>query len=355
MAEGARDVLSDTSLGGIVVALDGAPLAPFEVCVGGHPRPRDDAPLVAERVMEHVAAARGSVVALVSGGGSAMLERPLDGFSIARVGALASSLLERGAPIEDVNVVRMALSSVKGGRLAALARGPLVSLVVSDLDDSDSANLHLVASGPTVAPPTPRPIGDVFAILERHRRGEADVLFLAPDERRALERETFARADGPHAHAHEAVRLVSNVDARRAVLATLGPDLRDRGFVMRGEARDWPSSDADIARGRWVAGGETTVHVRGGGRGGRCHELIAAIIALDIEGRFVAFGTDGLDGSSGSAGAFVGERATRTVSPSAARAALDANDTAPLFADHGLSLVSRPTGTNVADVLVRLG
>ena len=267
-----------------------------------------------------------------------------------------------GAPIADVNVVRGALSRVKGGRLAAAAgEGDVVTLVLSDLGDH---GWHLVASGPTLGVP-PRPV-EARAILERYRLGP-----LIPPSVRAF-------LDLPAAPGGEGVGprwsvLLADVrtalEGARLEAARLGLETRVMSELLSGEARAagrrlaLAGATAGNLRRRSVAtrrlltifGGETTMTVRGPGRGGRNRELaLAAAYAIaGIDGTTIlCAGTDGVDFEPSAAGAFAdGTTLARSESQGLdpGRALFD-NDTGPFFDALGDTFAPGATGTNVGDV-----
>ncbi len=311
------------------------------VLIGSHPHPSPDAPAHAREVLEVVREAppSGSLLVLASGGGSSLLELPAEGLAIEDIRRLAAELMLRGADIEELNAVRRALSDVKGGRLAAASRAPILTLVAEDV----SGRPELVGSGPTFAPEP-----DAAAeILARHQVGTTTALW------RAMHRPPPAIS----------VQLVAEVvadneSARRAVIArgaSLGIDFVDRGELLRGEARLAGVEVARLAqaiRRPFVCGGETTVTVRGRGVGGRSQELVLGAYLDQPCGLICAFGTDGIDGSSPHAGAYLDPPswARSRAAGLDACAALQSNDSATFFARLGTAVVTGPTGSNVADV-----
>jgi hydroxypyruvate reductase len=362
----AFETLWDAPLEGVVVTRYGyaTPCARLEVLEAAHPVPDAAGLVAAERLLAAVSGltADDLVVALVCGGGSALLPAPPADLSLADEAAVNAALLASGAPISAMNAVRKHVSRIKGGRLAAAAfPARVVSLVVSDIPGDDPA---LVASGPTVPDRTTR--ADALAHVARWR------LDLPPEVMRWIESDAAAapRPDDPrfarnetHVIASAAISLEAAAAAARAhgVAAAILSD------AVEGEARDVGRVHGAIAReiatrGRpfappvvLLSGGETTVTLRGGGgRGGRNGEFALAL-AQDIEGlagvTALAADTDGIDGSQDNAGAFVdGTTRSRLRARGADPAGLLAgNDSWGAFSMLGDLFVTGPTGTNVND------
>ncbi|WP_288949205.1 glycerate kinase [uncultured Paracoccus sp.] len=307
------------------------------------------------------------VVALVCGGGSALLPAPPEGLTLEDEIELNRTLLASGAPISVMNAIRKQVSRIKGGRLALAAHpARVVSLVVSDVPGDDPAQ---VASGPTVPDAVTR--RDARRLLETWR------IELPP--RLA---EWFAGEDGlppdpadPRFAGHE-VRVVASarlsLEAAAARAGAAGIPAVILSDAIEGEARDVARVHAAIARevatqGRpftppvaILSGGETTVTLRGNGKGGRNSEFLLAF-GLAIEGlpiAALAADTDGIDGSEDNAGAFAdGDSAARLRTLGCDPAAMLAgNDTWSAFAALGDLFAPGPTGTNVNDfraILVR--
>ncbi len=340
----------------------GRPCAGIEIVEAAHPVP-DQAGLDATaRMLELVSGLTEDdlVLALISGGGSALLCAPIDGVTLADKQAVNAALLASGAQISAMNVVRKHLSRIKGGRLAAAcAPARVLSLVISDVPGDDPS---LIASGPTVGDTsTPE---DALAIMERWSIDVPESVRsalaahgdrVAPDDARLARAETrvvAAPAQSLEAAANE---------ARRA-----GCEVRLLGDALEGEARELAMEQArlarDIADSRQpgqapvllLSGGECTVTRRGAGRGGPNAEFVlAAALALDGDPRIhvLACDTDGVDGSDEVAGAWAGPE-TLTLARTAGlspQAALDDNDAHGFFAGIVGQVVTGPTLTNVND------
>jgi glycerate 2-kinase len=344
------------------------PCARVEILEAGHPVPDDAGARAAQRILD---LARGlgqndQLVFLASGGGSALLALPASGLTLADKQAVTRSLLRSGAAIGEINTVRKHLSAIKGGRLAAAAApARVVTLAISDVPGDDPA---VIASGPTV--PDATTFADARAVLAKYAiDGPASVIkHLA-----AGANETPKPGDPIFRHARyeliaspqDSLKAAAAEALRRNVTPII---LSDR---IEGEARDVALVHAAIARqlraGEFrvgdqvvrspavlLSGGETTVTIRGRGRGGRNVEfLLALTVALDgAEGiSALACDTDGIDGTEDNAGAIsypdsVARAAARGIR---APAALADNDGYGFFAALGDLVVTGPTLTNVND------
>jgi glycerate 2-kinase len=343
-------------------------VGPLPVVLGAHPIPDERSEAAGRAVLEVLARVRPDdvVVVLLSGGASSLMVAPCPGVALDDLRELGRALIESGAPIEDVNAVRKALDGLKGGgllRRAAPAR--VATLVLSDVVD---APLHVVGSGPTLPDPSGR--AAARAVLERWS-------IAAPS---AVQR-ALARDDDPaHTESSEAsdslapllggpvVELASNATAVEAALAAALAEgwQAVRMPTLRGEARDQGRALAATLRSLrptvptlLVAGGETTVTMRGHGRGGRNQTLaLAAMLELHEtpDTTLIAFATDGEDGPTDAAGAVVdgGSLArARALGLDPARS-LDDDDAYPVFDALGDLLRIGPTGTNVCDLALAL-
>jgi hydroxypyruvate reductase len=308
------------------------------------------------------------VLALMSGGASALLTLPLPGLTLDDKQALNRALLTSGAPIGEMNCVRRHLSGIKGGRLAAACHpASVVTLVISDVPGDNPTD---IGSGPTVGDPTT--CADALRILDRYRialkpevhetlssgRGET----VKPDDPRLRGIQTHliatpqmaleAAAEVARAHGVQPIILSDRIEG----------EARDVGKVLAGIAQQ-VAAHGQPARAPCVllSGGETTVTVRGDGSGGRNVELLLSL-AVALNGlagvHAIAGDTDGVDGAEDIAGAYVAPDSlararARGIDP---RASLERNDGHGFFKAIGDSVVTGPTFTNVNDfraVLVR--
>jgi len=352
-------------LSGAVVTRYGyeVPCQHIEVLTAAHPVP-DHAGLAASgRLLELVRDLHADdlVLCLLSGGASALLPLPLPGLTLADEQALSRALLRSGATIGEMNCVRRHLSMIKGGRLAAACHpARVLSLLISDVPGDRPVD---IGSGPTVGDPST--CADALAILRRHALAVPlpvqDILQSGRGESIKPGDPRLARAEA-RLIATPQMALEAAAEVARAAGITpyiLGDaiegEARDVGKVMAGIAvqvaeRSQPVSSPCVL----LSGGETTVNVRGAGRGGRNVEfLLGLALALDGHARIHALAgdTDGVDGQEEIAGAILAPDSLARaralgVSP---RAALDANDAHSLFEALGDSVVTGPTMTNVND------
>lgn len=359
---------SAARLEGLVVTRHGhgLPARTLRVLEAGHPLPDTDALRAAAEILRLVESAGPDdrVLGLISGGGSSLLTLPAEGLALEEVKAVTRALLACGAPIAEINCVRKHLSRTLGGRLAAASRAPVLALLISDVVGDDPA---VIASGPFAPDPTTHadaldvlarwgvtPPAAVKQCLQRGARGE---LPETPKPGAAC----FARVENRViASGHTAL------EAAAAFLRARGATPVILGDTVEGEAREVAAVFAALARevrlhaSPWtppvvlLSGGETTVTVRGKGRGGRNAEFALAL-AVRLQGLAgvyaLAADTDGIDGSKDNAGAWV---APDTLARAAAReldarAHLQDNDAYGFFAALGDLLVTGPTRTNVND------
>lgn len=352
---------------GLAVTKDGhgAPLERIALREAAHPVPDARSPCAAREAIHLVQTAprEDVLVVLLSGGASSLLSDPAPGLTLADVAGTTTALLAAGVDIEGLNAVRKHLSAVAGGRLARRAAcGRIEVLAISDVPGD---RLDVIGSGPLAPDPTTyadaldvldeaglrdRVPAAVRAHLEAGARGEVEETPKPGDPDLARVRTTVLASNRS---ALEAVRAAVEREGRRAVVLEGG---------LRGEAREAGRRLAALAGSLagsrpvcLVAGGETTVHVRGGGRGGRSQELALAA-ALELEGRagaaLLAAGTDGTDGPTDAAGAYAdGETVARGRARGVdAQAALADNDAYTFFAAEGGLFRTGPTGTNVMDL-----
>jgi len=352
-------------LSGVVVTRYGyaVPCRRIEIVEAAHPVPDEAGLKAAQRLLRLVSGltADDLVLCLISGGGSALLPLPIDGLTLEHKQRLNRELLKSGASINEMNCVRRHLSAIKGGRLAAACHpARLLTLAISDVPGDDPIN---IASGPTVADPTT--CDDALGIVRRYG------ISLPPEVREVLEsgRGESVKPGDPRLAKAE-IRLIATPQmalvAAAKVAQGAGMPTLLLGDSIEGEARDVGKVMAGIAKsvvqhGQPVkppcvllSGGETTVTVRGKGRGGRNVEfLLSLAVALgDVPGVWAIAGdTDGVDGAEEVAGAIVTPDTIARAWSRGIRPAdrLADNDGHGFFELLGDQVITGPTRTNVND------
>jgi len=341
----------------------GVPCEHIEVVEASHPVPDEAGSKAARRILDKISGltADDLVLVLISGGGSALLALPADNITLADKQAINRALLKCGAHIAEMNTVRKHLSAIKGGRLAvAAAPARVVTLAISDVPGDD---LSVIASGPTVPDVSTR--ADAQAVLTKygieipptvatHLNDEVSETPKPGDPRFA--NVTNSLVATPQKSLEAAARIARDAGLSSVIL----------GNAIEGEARDVGIVHAGIARqcGDWgqpleipcvlISGGETTVTVRGNGRGGRNAEFLLSL-GIATDGRngiwALAADTDGIDGSEDNAGAILTpdtlQRAKRVDIDVKTR--LADNDAYSVFAALNDLIMTGPTLTNVND------
>jgi hydroxypyruvate reductase len=336
-----------------------------EIIEGGHPIP-DERSLDAGKQVEELVSSLSAddlLICLISGGGSALVTSPVYGVSLEDLQTLTTSLLECGARIDELNILRRQLDEFKGGGLAKMAApAQVVSLILSDVVGN---SLETIASGPTA--PDPTTAEDALAVLERYKL----VKRTPPSIVKALKQRKKTPENDKNLYSRiQNIIIGNNLTAAQAALK----QAEDEGFhpyLLRtdllGEARDaardlsiqlrwaWKMGDPEPRPACIVAGGETTVTIQGNGRGGRNTELALASVSelADFpDVMLVTLATDGEDGDTDSAGAVVtGETWRQGIALDMnASEFLNRNDSYSYFERLDDLLRPGPTGTNVNDL-----
>lgn len=392
MAAGLERALGSRIAGGLVAVKEGhvEPLERVRLIEAGHPVPDGRSQAAAAAILGLGASLgtrlteRDLVIALVSGGGSAILCAPAPGLTLEdKIGA-TRLLLASGATINEVNCVRKHLSAVKGGRFAAaLAPASVLALILSDVIGDD---LDAIASGPTV--PDPTSYADAIEIVRRYgiesklpapvaerlRAGAAGGPGAggpgAPSETPKAGDPAFARARTLLVGTNRLALAAAEAEARRlgynslVLSSRITGEAREIAMAFLGIGKDIAASDFPVAKPACViAGGETTVTLRGDGTGGRNQEMALAFMAAlgrsPKDGErltFLSAGTDGNDGPTDAAGAAVSLGLYRSAIAAGLdpEAALANNDSNTFFKKAGGLVDTGPTNTNVCDVQVLL-
>jgi len=368
-----EEILGDRLTGGLVIVKEGhvAPLRRIQVREAGHPIPDERGLRATDEMVSLLKTCREDdlILFLVSGGGSALLVAPEPGLTLEDKIETTKVLLLSGASIHKINAIRRHLSAVKGGKVVPLAYpAALVGLILSDVVGD---RLEDIASGPTIISHEASGLGDIERILPRYNlRGKLPKRVVAHLET------ISSRAIDPPQEDHRPLKprvkniLIGNneslLDGARNLARELGYTVHILSRELQGEAREAAVLLSSLARtirekgapvkppACLLAGGETTVIVKGGGKGGRCQEFaLASAVALEGENIIVlAAGSDGTDGPTDAAGAVVdGETCRRARALSLnPHDFLLRNDSHTFFRSLGDLLITGPTRTNVMDL-----
>ncbi|HVN40871.1 MAG TPA: DUF4147 domain-containing protein [Myxococcota bacterium] len=372
MARALEEVAGDEIAAGLVVARDAATAPPrLPMCLGAHPVPDARSAAAGREALRlcERAAQEDVLLVLLSGGASSLLATPAGALGVEDLAHTHEALLASGAPIDEVNAVRKHVSLAAGGRLALRARCRRIEVLA--ISDVPGDRLDVIGSGPCCADPTRYADSlDVLARRDLRERVPAAVIRHLEAGARGEHAETPKPGDAALARVRHTILASNRTALEAAARAARRTGARPVLVTPRlaGEASRAGRRLAVLARALradspqcLLAGGETTVRVRGEGRGGRSQELALAA-AIELAGArdiaLLAAGTDGSDGPTDAAGAFadggsVARGAARGID---ARAALARNDAYGFFDAEGGLLRTGPTGTNVMDlVLVAAG
>ena len=370
MAQAIEPILGRRLDGGLVIVKygHGLPTKHIAVAEAGHPLPDRAGQAAAQRMMKLVAGLneRDLLFVLLSGGASSLMPAPVSGVTLLDKQRVTDQLLRCGAGIAEVNAVRKHLSHLKGGRLAAMSHATLVTFILSDVIGDD---VSAIGSGPTA--PDPTTYRDAVICLRKHgiwssaprsvRRhltsGVHGRLSETPKPRTRLFRRVQHEIIGNNATALAALAAAARAEGwRTLVLPPVTKEAREAGADMGALARRILKRK-NLSRKPCcvIAGGETTVHVTGRGKGGRAQEFAAAAAraVAGLPGVYVAaIATDGTDGPTDAAGALVsgetGSLAERKGVDLAA--ALNKNDSYRALKRLNCHIITGPTGTNVNDL-----
>jgi len=367
MAKAASEILGSKVKGGVVVTKYGhsrGPIAGCEIIEAGHPVPDENSVLGATKILELVAGLNpdDQVILLISGGGSALFEKPLEGISLEDIMKITNQLLSCGADIIEINTIRKHLSAVKGGRFALQCGGAAIFAIV--LSDVVGDKLDTIASGP--AYPDSTTSEEAFCILKKYNiRIENHVA-------EALSIETPKMVDNCETVVTGSVSALCDAAARSAgnlgyetwILSTsIDCEAKEMGRFLAAKVKENKEGEENSAMPKppcaLIAGGETVVRLTGDGRGGRNQE-VALAAALEIEGLenvvIFSLGSDGTDGPTEAAGGMVDGQSiarmrARSIVP---EESLANNDSYHALEASGDLIVTGPTGTNVNDLMVVL-
>ena len=358
MAKAASDTIGDRITSGIVITKYGhskGSISGIRIFEAGHPVPDANTFLATEEVLKMTSdlSSEDTVLFLVSGGGSSLFE--YSECSLEELGKLTSDLLKAGATITEINSVRKHLSNVKGGRFAHhVSPAKIYSVILSDVLGDDPS---VIASGPAVADSSS--VKDVESVLEKYGINVSD------DMRKILQRETPKTVDnsktvvggGVSNLCRSAVQCCEELGFRTVFLTDrLDTEARYAGEFLSSVALSHSSENVKTA---FIAGGETVVHVKGDGKGGRNQEF-ALSSSLKISGRnnivIFALGSDGTDGPTDAAGGCVDGNTRMKIESKGIDPyeSLENSDSYNALAAADSLIFTGPTGTNVNDLYVAL-
>ena len=359
MAVALEEAWPDVPLTGLVVTRDGyaQPTRRIEIVEASHPRPDARSEQAARRILEMVSGLGPDdlVIALISGGGSAVMALPAPGLTLADKIAVHDTLLKSGATIGEMNLVRGTLSGIKAGRLAAaVAPARLVTLTISDVPGDRPEE---IASGPTVGVPASHEAAREIVARYRMVLPQAVMDFLARPTPPAEPVDADIRMIATPQMALVAAAEIAAGEGVASLLLgdAIEGEAREAGTVFAGMAKSvrahgFPAKTPLVL----LSGGETTVTIRDGkaGRGGRNTEFLLSL-ALKLQGEAgiwaIAGDTDGIDGSDDAAGAIVGPNTLSRGAAADPRGALEGHDSYSFFQALGDLVITGPTFTNVND------
>lgn len=372
MTEALLEILKDNFDHGIIVIPHEYTFSnpKFEVYNSGHPLPDENGIMASKKILSFVENTNLNdiIICLLSGGGSALLPYPEDDLTLKDKIKTTRLLLECGAKIEEINTVRKHLSKIKGGKLAAKAKGTLLTLVLSDVP---AGSTTCIASGPTVADPTT--FKDAFEILSKYDLLESipkNVLTHIKKGEKGLIEESPKQVDSRH----KTYIIGSNIYPLEATLE----QAKKEGFnsmlltsTMEGEAREIAHLLASISKeikyfdrpiqkpAAIICGGETTVKVKGKGKGGRNQEAALSFL-IDVKGLedllILTYATDGRDGQTDAAGVIAtGQTYFKAIKNGLNPVEfLKNNDSYTFFDRMNLLIKTTPTHTNLNDIFLIL-
>ena len=330
----------------------------LEVLVADHPIPSSETQSASLRILEHLFNLRDDdlVIVLISGGGSALFEIPEGGFTIEMIGDTARCLMDSGADINELNAIRQAMSSVKGGKLAQkLYPSEVYSFIISDVPGDDPS---VIASGPLTRPS--RKADFLESVVDKYR----GTCSLPSKEELARH---FGNID-PGCFRHVTTRIILKnsdfVDLISALISDNGEKVMTLADPVIGDVTEVAKWFAERMRKQFavsggpiwiVGGGETTAKVRGSGKGGRNCELslrVALNMERDEDFLFASIGTDGIDGASPAMGGITDTYFMEETGKDEILNSLATSDSYTLLNKYNSAIITGYTGTNVSDIYI---
>lgn len=364
MAKAAKSVLGTRVTRGIVITKykhSKGPIEGFEIIEAGHPIPDENSVRGASKALEMVGELneKDHVIFLISGGGSALFEKPMEGIMLEDIMDITDQLLGCGADIVEINTVRKHLSAVKGGRFAQhCGKADIYSIVLSDVIGD---RLDSIASGP--AYPDSSTSEEALNVIKKYK------LQISEDLIKVIKLETPKAVDNCETVITGSVTALCRAASQVAeglkykpvfLSSTLGCEAREAGRFMAAIAREIRLGNSDIKPPcAVIVGGETVVRISGTGKGGRNQELSLSA-AMGIEGLkdvvLFSLGSDGTDGPTDAAGGIVDGETTKRILETCIEPEvyLDNNDSYHALKASGDLIMTGSTGTNVNDLIVLL-
>ena len=367
MAKSVKNILNNRVAGGLIVSNYYENLGNLEVCMGSHPVPDKRSILAAERLIERMSSlsSRDFFIYLLSGGSSALIEKPIPPISLEDIKITNQILLENSVPIDEINIIRKHISLIKGGRLGRITQGKGIVLVISDVIGDD---LFTIGSAPLYYDTST--YNDALNVIEKYNLKDKvpkNVLKVLNDGKNGLIPETPKEENPKIKH----FLIGNNSKALESAKAEM--DNLISTYIMtsqlKGEAREVAKSI--IAIGKEIEknsrpfkppvcllfGGETTVEVLGNGKGGRNQEMVlSALIELKNTQNivFLSCGTDGIDGNSNYAGAVIDSNDFKRLKETNLNPFkfLKNNDSNTFFKEFDGLIKTGYTGTNVMDISI---
>ncbi len=362
MAKGAKEELKDRITGGIIVTKYShsmGEIPPFQIVEAGHPLPDINSEKAARLVVETLKKSNLDVLLLLSGGASSVFELPQPGITLDEITEINRALINSGATIDEINTVRKHLSSVKGGRLAqTISPRRITTLILSDVIGD---RIDTVGSGPTAEDSSTS--RDAIGVLKRYSipTKEHIINAISKETPKKLSNATNIIIGNVTMACELAEQIAKQKGYNTAILTTtLTGEAREIGKCVSSIAKELVTKDRPVNKpALLIMGGETTVSVKGTGKGGRNQELAlsAAIEISNLDNVAIAsFGTDGTDGPTDAAGGIVdGNTAksilNRHISPIEY---LENNDSYTALKSANALIKIGPTGTNLNDVIMVL-
>lgn len=376
MAEAVIDVLKNKVFGGVIITPnEDGKIGPLQIVKGDHPIPKENTYRSSQKLLNYLlekVSENDTVIVLISGGGSALFEVPEDGITFEDIAYISQELMKRGADIIELNTVRKRLSKVKGGKLLKFIKAKnVISLIVSDVVGD---RLDTIASGPTA--PDNTTFKDAYNILAKYKLWNE----LSENLKKVFVKGLSGEIPDTPKHNDQLFNNVKNIviASNYIVLERIANKVEELGFkpiiltsMLEGEAREVGKVLASVIKNihqygkptsrpaALIAGGETTVTVRGSGIGGRNQELCLSLaMRISDLSDVVAtcFATDGVDGISPATGAIVDSETINKALKLGLEPQkyLDNNDSYTFFSKLGYAVITGYTGTNVNDVFIAL-